>query len=110
MKASELRTLVFALVRPPSKFLSTFRPRTLAELDSLLERARTEGLLLYSAAVEQRPDGVYALPPWRLDERSLAAEQPAVEEGGLTCPYCSYIPKSTSGRTLHMKAKHPNEC
>lgn len=103
--ALDYKTTALALVRPPSKFVSTHRVRTDAEYAALLEQAQSAGLLLYSAVLQQQADGWYALPPWRLDERSLAHEPaPAQAADHLICPECGKICYSTSGLTLHRKS------
>lgn len=120
----------FVLVRPPSKIVSTRKIKTQAQHGKLLAEAKDKGLLLYHATVVKREGREFAKQPWVLDHASVPAggpilpmrckidsevdedaaqEQAEQPKAGLFCPYCQESMKSGSGRTLHVKSKHPTK-
>jgi hypothetical protein len=122
----DYKNSAFILVRAPSKVISTKKVGSKNEHQKLLQEAIERGLLLYHARTTKRDGKEYAEQPWLLDKTSVPKSGPKVtrqkvepdelveqEEpkpcSGLFCPYCEKPMKSTSGRTLHVKAEHPDE-
>ena len=112
----DYQNTAFALVKPPSKFISTCRLKSVKERDELLQQASVKHLLIYYAKIERKSDGWYTVEPWSLDRASLPTiEQitPPVTEPvesiveELVCGFygCKFVAKSKSGLTLHQK-KH----
>lgn len=125
----DFKNKAFILVRAPARVIKTRTLTNKSEHAALLQEAQEKGYLLYWAEIEKRDGKFYAKQPWRLDESSVpkrvsiapsrikvdpeepepVEEKVESEPEGLTCPYCGEAMKSTSGRTLHVKSKHPEK-
>lgn len=110
---------------PPGMAVSpikTHRCKNKSEHAELVEAVRKRKNYLWYGAVE-KVDGKYQTrPPFIVDwdsipdhptETQQKAEQEAKPkdpkrwDGGLSCPFCGVTVSSTPGRTLHVKAQHP---
>src|SRR5687767_12041879 len=127
MESLDYATVAFLLVRPPAKVLSTHKLKNKAEHEALLEQAQSKHACVYYAVVERKGGKLLAKQPWTLDRSTIGnVKAPVVEvetaleaepataalaekpEERLLCPYCKKPFSSTSGRTLHVKSKHPD--
>ncbi len=96
------------------------RVRTKAEHAALVEAVRSRKHYLYYASVHKNGTTHFAFPVLLVDWDSIpdvpygtvvAAPPPPDPKkwaGGLTCPFCAKTVTSTPGRTLHVKAQHPD--
>ena len=120
-------SLSFVLVRPgcdPTSARRAFRVGSKAERDALLKYAKSKNFYVYAGSVklvDEKPQtqGPFAFV-WdsmpsdieRKPSRWPSGDLRTMEKNSLielNCPYCSSIFSSTSGRTLHIKSKHPEE-
>lgn len=68
---------------------------------------------LWYAQVMKKGDRYFATQPHIIDWDSVpektpdAPVNPAKWDGGMSCPFCRKAVSSTPGRTLHVKAEHP---
>lgn len=132
--SSQYDGFVFGTVRPPAEVRSTHVIKSIEQYNKLLKYAKDNKLYVYYAKVG---DGDNIIMPWFIDWNShenthhfkpfelnefkqVIKEEPIrvpeVEEieepeepDGIFCPYCDKKLNSTSGRTLHVKNKHPDK-
>lgn len=98
------------------------RVHSRAEHASLVEQVRSRKNYLYHATVVKQGSKFYAYPPYIIDwdsvpehptevkktqEQKERPRDPRRWDGGLSCPFCGQAVSSTPGRTLHVKANHP---
>jgi len=126
-------SLSFVLVRPgcdpnydPNGARRAFRVGSKAERDALLKHAKSKNFYVYVGSIklvdgkpqthgpfafawDSMPSDTEKKPSkWPSgDLRTMEKKKNSLIE--LDCPYCSSIFSSTSGRTLHIKSKHPEE-
>jgi len=105
--------LVFLSIVPPAEVISIHTVKNKDEHKQLLQQTAAKGRLLYYADVIERDGKKYASSPWTLDWDSVPQQKIApvstkqeTMSGDLVCPFCKKIASSTSGLTLHIKAKH----
>ena len=118
----------FILVRPggdPNNAHRAFRVSSKVERAELLKYAKSKNLYVYTGSVKlidgkPHTEGPFAFvwdsmpsdaesKPNRWPSGGLRAKEKKKNLIELNCPYCSVMFSSTSGRTLHIKSKHPEE-
>jgi uncharacterized protein YbaR (Trm112 family) len=110
--------IVFLLVKPPGRAVSSHQIKSRKDHVALLEKAKEKKYVVYYADVERHGGKFFAVQPWILDTESVGSlrdlakeESEPVEEleneAEIHCPFCNKKMSSTQGRTLHVKAKHP---
>lgn len=119
----------FILVRPgcdPNSAHRAFRVGSKVERVALLKHAKSKNFYVYTGSVKLVNGKPHVEGPFAFvwDSMPLDTEKKPNRwpSGGLRimkkkkdslieldCPYCSSIFSSTSGRTLHIKSKHPKE-
>jgi len=110
--------VVFLLVKQPKRVISYHKIKSRSGHVKLLEIARKKKLLIYYADVEKRGKKFFAKEPWAVDFESVDDLYGAIDNSGkisvdpgevegIHCPVCFKPMKSTPGRTLHVKAHHP---
>lgn len=126
----EYENLVFALVRPPSDIISTRTIENRGQHLEMMQEAKDRGMYVYYTSIVGNGNSA-PKQPWILDWSSLyndhldgfddntieeekQAEQSdsqsdSQDDGGLVCPFCDKKMSSTPGRTLHVKAQHPDK-
>jgi aspartate carbamoyltransferase regulatory subunit len=125
----DYQNMVFVLVKPPAKVISTHRLKDKSQYLDLLVKARDKKCLIYYSDIVKIKGKYCARDPITIDVQSLgnidlsdqaetvvsyASEAPTshsaeVADMSLKCPYCGKTMSSTSGKTLHIKHKHPEQ-
>lgn len=122
--------VVFVMVEPPSRVISTHKANDRKEHDDLISKAKQKGLYLYRADVIHRDGKQYAAQPWLIDRDTIVQKpiprsvpkpesdvpaqkdqpvQDQPEPSEFVCKYCSKSMSSSSGLTLHIKSRHPEK-
>lgn len=112
--------VAFLIVRPPATVVSSHQIRDRQEHVALLDKAKKKKYYVYYADVVQKNGKYYAVQPWIVDWESVdnifgspsewgkdASTEELDDSDQLCCPFCGKLMSSTSGRTLHVKSKHP---
>jgi hypothetical protein len=115
----DYKNMAFVLIKPPARVISTHIIKNKKAHTELLDRAKEKGYCLYYAPVTRKDGRHVAKMPWILDRDSLNHQPKSEPEpksepvqdkpNALYCPYCDAEIKSTPGRTLHVKSKHPEK-
>lgn len=132
-KGIDYDTVVFAIMKPRSRVVSTHRARNKKDHRKILDLAFKKQCFVYTAGVKKRNGKYYASLPWLIDWDSVDAlydeltGKPKVEfknddiksvkkkkakereKPTIFCPFCDHKISSTPGRTLHVKSKHPKK-
>ena len=109
--------IIFLLVKPPSRAVSSHQIKSRKDHVTLLEKAKEKEYVVYYADVKRQDGKFFAVQPWIIDPESVVNLRGLVEEAKpetelivedeICCPFCNKKMTSTQGRSLHVKAKHP---
>lgn len=114
---------VLAIVRPPNQIIKVIKASSEEDIDNILEPLKGKNLLLFSSSFDPTAQLPEPELPWELEYDCsklsppikqlplkptiiVEKDQPPSTES-IICPYCHKVLSSLSGRTLHIKHKHP---
>ena len=101
----------FLLIKPYSQsVISTHKCKNKQEHKDLISRAKSLGLHLYYAGVENLNGRYYAVQPFIIDWDSISdTNDESKDIPDLTCPHCNKVCNSSSGLALHIKSRHSDD-
>jgi len=67
----DYKTIVYIIVKPPSKIISAHKVGNKSEYDEILQKAKQGGNCLYYAETQTKNGKQYAKQPWTLDPSSV---------------------------------------